>query len=79
MVSTTPVDMSLIPEIKPGENMLLAPPNDSSALAQTIAPLAGNAALQQKLSNGAKQLGALFEWDKIAQQTADCYQVLVKK
>jgi len=78
VVSTTPTDMSLVPEIKTGDNMLLASPNDASALAQTIAPLAEDAALRQKLSNGARQLGGLFEWDKIAQQTADCYQVLNK-
>jgi glycosyltransferase involved in cell wall biosynthesis len=77
VVSTTPADESLIPEIQPGENMLLAPPNDASALAQTIAPLASKVALRQKLSTGAKQLGNLFEWDNIARQTADLYQSLL--
>jgi glycosyltransferase involved in cell wall biosynthesis len=77
VVSTTPKDESLIPEIQSGENMLLAPPNDASALAQTIAPLAGDAALRKKLSNGAKQLGGLFEWNKIARNTTGLYQFLV--
>jgi glycosyltransferase involved in cell wall biosynthesis len=77
VVSTMPKDESLIPEIQSGENMLLAPPNDASALAQTIAPLADDAALREKLSNGAKQLGGVFEWDKIARNTTDLYQSLV--
>ena len=78
VVSTTPHDEALIPEIKPGENMLLAPPNNAAALAQTITPLANNAALRQNLSAGARQLGSLFEWGKIAQQTARLYQSLLK-
>jgi glycosyltransferase involved in cell wall biosynthesis len=78
VVSTTPNNASFIPEIRPGENMLLASPNDAPALAQTIAPLAGDAVLREKLANGAKQLGGLFEWNKIAQDTAGLYQSLVK-
>ena len=68
---------SLSPEIQPGENMLLAPPNDALSLAQTIAPLADDVALRQKLSSGANRLGGLFEWDKIAQDTANLYQPLI--
>jgi glycosyltransferase involved in cell wall biosynthesis len=73
IVSTTPVDSTLIPEIRPGENMLLAPPRNPTALAQTIALLAGDAALRQKLALGAKQLGNLFEWDRIARETMALY------
>ena len=76
IVSTTPTDPSTIPEIHPGENMLLAPPRDATALAQAIASLAGDTALRQKLAVGSKQLGDLFEWNKIAGATAELYQRL---
>jgi glycosyltransferase involved in cell wall biosynthesis len=74
VVSTTPTDPNTIPEIHPGENMLLAPPGDATALAQAIASLAGDTALRQKLAIGSKQLGDLFEWDKIAGATAELYR-----
>ncbi len=76
MVSTTATDPSTIPEIHPGENMLLAPPRDATALAQAIASLASDTALRQKLAVGSKQLGDLFEWDKIAGATAELYRRL---
>ena len=76
VVSITPTDPSTIPEIHSGENMLLAPPRDATALAQAIASLAGDTALRQKLAVGSKQLGDLFEWDKIAGATAELYQRL---
>jgi glycosyltransferase involved in cell wall biosynthesis len=74
VVSTFPAETSLIPEIQPGENMLLAPPGDASALAQTMALLAEDIALREKLSQGAKQLGGLFEWERIAGKTLGLYQ-----
>jgi glycosyltransferase involved in cell wall biosynthesis len=76
VVSTTPADPTLIPEIQPGENMLLAPPRDAAALAQTVASLADNTALRQKIALGSKNLGDLFEWDKIAKETAALYRRL---
>ncbi|MCB0163213.1 MAG: glycosyltransferase family 4 protein [Anaerolineae bacterium] len=75
VVSTTPHDPELIPEIRPGDNMLLAPPGNAAELAQVIARLCGNAELWQKLSSGAKQLGDLFEWSRIAAETANVYQL----
>ena len=74
VVSTTPHDPDLIPEIQPGQNMLLAPPGDAPGLAQVIAPLHNNADLWRKLASGAKQLGDLFEWSRIAAETAGVYQ-----
>jgi glycosyltransferase involved in cell wall biosynthesis len=76
VVSTRPADPGLMPEIKPGQNMLLAPAHNSFGLAETIAPLAGNAALQEKLATGAKALGNLFDWDRIAQETAALYRTV---
>lgn len=77
VISTTPHDPDFIPEIKPGDNMLLAPPKDATSLAQVIAQLHNNAELWQKLSTGAKQLGNLFEWSRIAAETADVYQRII--
>jgi glycosyltransferase involved in cell wall biosynthesis len=79
VISTRPADLALVPEIQPGENMLLARPSDAASLAQTIAALAHNPALGQKLAAGARQLGALFEWDRIATATAALYQTVQVK
>jgi glycosyltransferase involved in cell wall biosynthesis len=78
VISTASANPALIPEIKSGENMLLAPPNNSAMLAQTIAPLAKNHKLCLKLAEGAKQLGNLFEWENIAKQTANLYKTVVE-
>ncbi|MCL4297650.1 MAG: glycosyltransferase family 4 protein [Anaerolineae bacterium] len=76
VVSTYPADPGLIPEIRPGENMLLARPGDATALAQAVAQLADDPALGQKLALGSKQLGDLFTWEKIARDTAELYRRL---
>jgi glycosyltransferase involved in cell wall biosynthesis len=77
VISTRPGDLALIPEIQAGQNMLLAPAHDAEALAGEIAALAHNTALRAALSAGAKSLGTLFEWEKIAAQTAELYRQLV--
>jgi glycosyltransferase involved in cell wall biosynthesis len=77
VVSTYPAGPGTVPEIQPGENMLLVPSRDPAALAQTVTMLAGNSALQVKLSEGAARLGQLFEWDKIAGVTAGLYQTII--
>jgi glycosyltransferase involved in cell wall biosynthesis len=74
VVSTTPANAALIPEIQPGENMLLASPGQAAALAETIAPLATQPELRQRLARGAKQLGDLFDWRQIAGETVKLYQ-----
>jgi glycosyltransferase involved in cell wall biosynthesis len=79
VVSTTPTDLASVLEIHPGENMLLVPPRDAAALAQAIASLAGNTVLRQKLALGSKKLGDLFEWNKIAEDTAGLYRAITQK
>ena len=79
VISTLPHDFSYFPEIQPGENMLLGPPHDSKALAQTIAQIHYDPDLYKKLSAGAKSLGSLFEWSEIAGQTAALYQTLSQR
>lgn len=76
VVSTEPVNPAFLPEVMSGENMLLAPPNDATALAETIALLAHNPALRHKLSQAAASLGRQFEWGQIAGQTAALYQAV---
>ncbi|MCK6627986.1 MAG: glycosyltransferase family 4 protein [Anaerolineae bacterium] len=76
VVSTTPANPAFLPEIRPGENMLLAPPRDAAALAQTVARLVNEPELRPRLAAGAKQLGDLFEWNRIAGQTVELYRWL---
>ncbi len=79
VVSTFPADPAAIPEIEPGQNMLLAPPRQAAALAQSIALLADNIPFRQRLSQQAAQLGQQFDWDQIARRTADLYRQLMAK
>lgn len=76
VVSTEPVNPAFLPEVVAGENMLLTPPGDAAALAETIAPLAYNPTLRLKLSRAASSLGRQFEWSQIAGQTAALYQAV---
>jgi glycosyltransferase involved in cell wall biosynthesis len=77
VVSTAPADPALIPEILPGQNMLLAPPQDAVNLALAIAPLAADLNLRRQLAAGARQLGGLFEWSRIAAETAELYRLVI--
>jgi glycosyltransferase involved in cell wall biosynthesis len=76
IVSTLPAKPNFIPEVRSGENMLLAQPHDAASLAQSIRSLAGNPRLQAKLSEGARQLAGLFEWEKIAGETVELYKII---
>lgn len=79
VVSTTPPQPQLVPEIRPGENMLLAPPGDGRGLAETLATLATQPHLRRHLAGQARQLGSLFDWSHIAAETAALYRVDEKK
>jgi len=78
VVSTRPADFAFLPEIRPGENMLLARPGQAGSLAETIVPLAHSAELRLKLAAGARQLGNLFNWEQVAAQTRDLYQTVLR-
>jgi len=62
-----------LPELCEGENVLLVPPDDSEALAATIARLAADPALRQRIGDGAKTLSRQFAWDRIAARTANLF------
>lgn len=77
VVSTFPANRDLIPEIRAGENMLLAPPGDAAALARLITGLAHNPGQRQELARGSLELGVLFDWPKIAEATAALYRAVI--
>ncbi|MEM7347688.1 MAG: glycosyltransferase family 4 protein, partial [Chloroflexota bacterium] len=79
IVTTFPADATTTPEIQPGETMLLAQPHNATSLAETIAPLANNPQLRQRLSKGARELGDLFEWGSVAGQTATLYNTIITR
>ncbi|MBC7225670.1 MAG: glycosyltransferase family 4 protein [Thermoflexales bacterium] len=59
-----------LPEVRDGENMLLAPPRDAGALAEAVLRLWRDPGLRARLEEGARALAADFSWDRIARQTA---------
>ncbi|MEA3338715.1 MAG: glycosyltransferase family 4 protein [Chloroflexota bacterium] len=65
-----------LPQVRDGENMLLAEPRDTEELAQTVARLAADPALRTRLEAGAKALAAEFTWERIARQTAAFFRRL---
>ncbi len=56
-----------------GENVLLVPPGDASALAAALDRLAGDAALRERLAFGGHALAARFSWSEIAAQHEALY------
>ncbi len=65
------------PALRDGENVLLVPPEDPSALAEAIRHLASSADLRVCLSHGARELAQCFTWDKIAGQHLELYKSLI--
>ncbi len=59
-----------LPQVRDGENMLLAAPGDPESLAAAVARLAADPSLRARLERGARELAAEFTWERIARQTA---------
>ncbi len=74
VVSTVP-RLPLV-EVVDGENMALVPPRDVAALSARLAALIADPAARRRLSEGARRLAGLFDWDTIAQQTVEAYDAL---
>jgi len=74
IVSTEP--RTPVPELRHGENILLAPPDDVSALADQVATLINNSARRASLGAAALQLAGEFGWDAIARRTLGVYHDL---
>jgi glycosyltransferase involved in cell wall biosynthesis len=76
IVSTRPrVDA---PELRHGENILLAPPDAPVALAEAIARLASDTELRRRLGEGAARLAQDFTWGKIAEKTEALYEEILR-
>lgn len=65
-----------IPSLHDGENVLLVPPDEATALARAVGCLVDQPELRSKLSQGARELSAFFTWDKIARQHLELYKNL---
>jgi len=77
IVSTRP--SVRIPELREGENVLLAPPDDPATLARRVEDVAGDANLRQRLREGACCLAQDFTWPAIARQTVALYERLLRE
>lgn len=73
LITTFPAAPDAAPELVPGENVCLVPPDDPARLATAIAELAADPARRSRLGDGARQVACLFDWGTIAGQTADFY------
>lgn len=62
-----------VPEFVHGNNMLFVPPDESSALTQTLQQLYHTPAVQQQLHSGAARLAAHFDWQRIAADYIDFF------
>jgi glycosyltransferase involved in cell wall biosynthesis len=84
VISTRPREVSLstdvsgLPRLVDGENVLLVPAGDPEALAAAIERLSLDPALRQKLHRGALELAGHFEWDRIAAELAGICRELVE-
>jgi glycosyltransferase involved in cell wall biosynthesis len=67
---------SHLPSLRDGENVLLVPADDATALAEAIARLADDPDLRQKLGQGAKEMSKAFGWDRIAERTLEVYHAI---
>jgi glycosyltransferase involved in cell wall biosynthesis len=77
IVTTQP--QCAIPRFKDGENMLLVPVDDVSALAAALRRLYQSPELRAKLSAGTQLLAGDFEWPEIARETIAFFQQVVRR
>jgi glycosyltransferase involved in cell wall biosynthesis len=64
------------PALVDGENALLVGPGDEGALAGAIERLAREPELRERLSAGARELAAFFDWGHIARMHLELYRSL---
>ena len=62
-----------LPELHDGDQVRLIP-TDATALTTAICELAANPASRARLGTNARELSALFSWDRIASQTVNVYE-----
>ncbi len=66
-----------VPALRDGENCLLVPPDDPTALALAILRAAASPALRSNIGTGAYELAQHFTWDKIVQRHLELYERIV--
>ncbi len=71
IVTTTPQDNT--PQLRHGENVILVPPDDVTALTDAICRLWENPQLRTHLGKAAAALAQQFTWEHIATQTAEFF------
>jgi glycosyltransferase involved in cell wall biosynthesis len=76
IITTQP--SATIPTFTNGENMLLTPPDDSTALARALRQLRDDAVLRQTLGANAAQTAALFDWGQIARDHLRFFQEILE-
>jgi glycosyltransferase involved in cell wall biosynthesis len=74
-VVTTPPAVD-VPELRSGDNLLLAPVGDVDAMAEAVAQVALDPALAARLRRGALALARTFDWPEIARRTRQVYREL---
>ena len=65
------------PELRDGENVLLAPALDVELLAEAVVRLMDDPGLRARLEEGAAALAEEFTWERIARRTLAFYEKLV--
>jgi glycosyltransferase involved in cell wall biosynthesis len=65
-------------ELRDGQDVLLVPPNDASALAQGIRRVMDDPDLRARLERGAAELAQQFTWDRIAARTVQVYEQVLR-
>ena len=65
-----------LPTLVDGDNVLLVPPDDASAVARAVIRLLANPSLRQRLATRARVLAQAFSWDAIARRSTAVYAAI---
>jgi phosphatidylinositol alpha-mannosyltransferase len=74
IVSTCPAEP--LAELRDGENICLVRPDSAEALTRAVRDLIAQPQRRARLGECARELSALFTWDKIAARTLEFYRSL---
>ena len=67
-----------LPQVRDGENMLLAKPRDPTGLTEAVMRVTNDPGLRARLEEGARTLAAEFTWERIARQTVALSERLLR-
>lgn len=74
IVTTAPA--TPLPELRPGETVLLVPPETPTALAAALRQVWTEPTLRRRLEQGAATLAQEFSWERIAARTVEFFRTL---